>query len=200
MKKLKRYIFLLCALLLLMVGCKDESPVVLLVKTDAALAEDCAAGYKMLFAVEAFANVGNLKKVTITEKSGEFGSVKMLDTLLNETRVEFDFGYTVKSFTFKQKVTLAFEASNTKGDVFTITRSYNVSPDGEILVELSGNTLYTALSGKADGYSLTEGLLITARASAARCCCPPESWLGLRDANSLSRTVFKTCSDRKSVV
>jgi hypothetical protein len=37
--------------------------------------------------------------------------------------------------------------------------------------------------------SSTDGLFTRARARATRCCCPPESWLGLRSARCASRTV-----------
>ena len=47
--------------------------------------------------------------------------------------------------------------------------------------------------------SSTSGRNAIARASATRCCCPPESWFGVRDAYSTMRTRARHSFTRRAM-
>lgn len=136
-------------------GCEDdsESEIILLLKPDE-LVKTAKAGEKVLYTVEAFSNDGNLRQLKLTTYDSDNGLKTVMDTLLGNSRVRFDYQYTVPQFADTTDVKLQFEVFNEFGYSASLIRFVKVMGGEVILRELTGITMYSGTSGRPDAYNI----------------------------------------------
>src|SRR5574344_2035468 len=141
-------------------SCKEkESPIILQVYESNSL-KDVHKDDVIIFEINAFSNTSNLHKFSIYEKSFDNGSVKIFDTILNDKDFKFDYSYIVGDFSLNQNVTLLFTVEDMNGEKYSTDKTYNFIFTDTPLQELSSFSMYTTLSEKPDGFTLSTNSLI----------------------------------------
>lgn len=152
---MKKILLLACIGLLLLSSCKkhkDEDDVIILTKI-VNTQEYYNTGDIVTFEVKSFANQGSIAKINISSFS--VGMETLLDSVINAEKANFYFFYNVPSFNDTlQKVKFAFKAICSTGAESIMTENIMVKSYDAPLEELGQFTMYSAMSGNKDGFSL----------------------------------------------
>ena len=170
LKIMKKVLLLLCVGALFFSSCRktdDENDVVII--TDLMNSQTSYnTGDIVTFHVKSFANKGYIAKINISSVS--VGLDVLLDTVINANKTDFHYFYHVPSFNDSiQKVKLIFKSICSTGSESQMNRTITVKSYDAPLEELGQFTMYSSLSGKPDGFSLSLVQTVYSQIDTLRC-------------------------------
>ena len=134
-------------------GCKKETdPIILVTSTN--FTSPMRTGMLARFEIEAKSSKNTITRIEIKEYSSDYGYRILKDTLINRANASFILEYTPPHFSINQEVHLIFLAYNDNNDSKSVRLSYDYVFEDEMLIEYSGFSMYTTMSGKPDGFSI----------------------------------------------
>ena len=153
---MKKLLLFLCLGLLVLASCRKNTD-----EDDAVILVDLVNPQKFYktgdiatFHVKSIANKGSIAKISVSAVS--IGMQTLLDTVIDGTRADFYYFYHAPSFNDTlQKVKFMFKSHCTTGYTAQMNKSIKVKSYDAPLEELGQFTMYSALSGKRDGFSLS---------------------------------------------
>ena len=153
MKKILYLFFAVCVL----ISCNNENDVsdVVIILKSGSVKEYVRSGDMLRYEIESFSNKSVLTNFKASTFDSEYGEKLLLDSALNQEKIEFTFLYKAPAFSKDSVSTiLKFEASDAENKTRTYNCTIVVTSNADILPEKSGIILYSALSGKQDAFSL----------------------------------------------
>lgn len=197
---MKKILLLLFLGVLVFASCKknpDEDDVVIITKI---LNEQSYynTGDIVTFHVKSFANKGDIHKINISSVS--VGMETLLDSVINAERADFHFFYHVPSFNDTiQQVKFIFKSICSTGNESQMNKQIKVRSYDAPLEELGQFTMYSALSGKPDGFSINLVQTVYSQIDTTRCdfydCSADASGVFGRQWNGKNDLLFARFND-----
>lgn len=154
----KYYLLVPVALLLLMVGCKEDIPdptdVAFFVTPKASATIIVNGGEQQRYEMELHTTHDYISRICITSYNAIEGNRVQVDTVLTKSQEKFIFDYLAPYFNRDSvNVMLTFEAWDNTGSYGTSERTLTVNTTTRLLSEKSGIVLRASESGYADAFS-----------------------------------------------
>ena len=136
-------------------GCEDtsdQSPIVLLIDPlEPVLVEEMDK--MIVFDIDLSSNA-MLASFEVMQEDAVNGQVQLMDTTLSEKEFDYSFQYRIPFYDDTTQVFLEFVATNEHGIESIISQEITALPNDQQLVESSGHVMFSALSGKTDGFNI----------------------------------------------
>ena len=145
-------LFSLLIMVLFLTGCEnDESPVVIIINPADANMEGNANDF-LYFNVE-IRCIEPISSFLIQQKDATHGIVSLFDSIPDVDKINCAYSYKIPTYKDSSEVFLEFIAKS-KNYSSTLSKRILIHNEEILLEEFSGNVIFSALSGKADAFSL----------------------------------------------